>query len=244
MDTTGLPKSYALELLRRTGFNMEQAIEMLFEQGPNAYMGGGSNQFAEKQKKQKQQIEKVFDKYKQDKDSIGIDGTLEYLNDLGLNPEDETVLALCMELKAPAEGQFDRTGFVSGWQRQMVGSFQEMQKKVQEMKLKMKEDDKYFTSVYRFTFTYNLAEGVRTLPLDTAFPLWQLLLEKRYFCLNKWFEFLSTEYKNKSVSKDTWNMIWDFAKFHKQDEKLENYDEEASWPTIIDEYVEWLKPQL
>lgn len=36
-------------------------------------------------------------------------------------------------------------------------------------------------------------------------------------------------------------MIWDFAKYMRQDPDLVEYDEEGAWPSAIDEFVEYLK---
>ena len=52
-------------------------------------------------------------------------------------------------------------------------------------------------------------------------------------------EFLAKEYKDRAVSKDTWNQLYDFSKSIKPD--LSNFDETAAWPVMIDEFVEWKK---
>lgn len=55
-----------------------------------------------------------------------------------------------------------------------------------------------------------------------------------------WITFL-TETQKRAVSKDTWNMILEFAVYHETDTELSSYDEEAAWPSVIDEFVEYLR---
>jgi DCN1-like protein 1/2 len=46
---------------------------------------------------------------------INIEGTIRYLQALGLDPEEPVVLVLAYQLDSPAIGAFTRTGFVEGW---------------------------------------------------------------------------------------------------------------------------------
>ena len=50
-----------------------------------------------------------------DPDMINIEGTIRYLEALGLDPEEPVVLVLAYQLDSPAIGAFSRTGFVEGW---------------------------------------------------------------------------------------------------------------------------------
>ncbi|KAG7087771.1 hypothetical protein E1B28_013712 [Marasmius oreades] len=56
-----------------------------------------------------------------------------------------------------------------------------------------------------------------------------------------WFEFLS-EKKVKGVSKDTWSMFMDFIT--SVDSKFETYNTEEAWPTLIDDFVEWVRKRI
>ena len=48
-------------------------------------------------------------------DVIGLEGTIEYLETLGLDPEEPAVLVLSWFLQAPSVGAFTRQGFLEGW---------------------------------------------------------------------------------------------------------------------------------
>ena len=51
---------------------------------------------------------------------------------------------------------------------------------------------------------------------------------------------MTSEWK-KSVNKDMWNETLKFAQLTLDDETLGFWNEEASWPSVIDEFVEWVK---
>lgn len=67
-------------------------------------------------------LNQIFDRYAdnaQDKDTIGIDGTMNYLADLNVPLDDIAAFALLELVQAPTMGEISRKGFVDGWtQRQ------------------------------------------------------------------------------------------------------------------------------
>jgi DCN1-like protein 1/2 len=63
--------------------------------------------------------------------------------------------------------------------------------------------------IYQFTFQFARQENQKSLPLETAIAFWELLIaDFKYFDL--WKTFL-TEKHGKAISKDTWNLFYDFA---------------------------------
>ncbi|ANB15542.1 hypothetical protein AWJ20_3170 [Sugiyamaella lignohabitans] len=75
---------------------------------------------------------------------------------------------------------------------------------------------------------------------ETAVANWNLLLNGRFSELDKWSEFVLNKYK-RNISKDVWNMTWEFAKYLKTDPELQEYSDEGAWPSVIDEFVAYLK---
>lgn len=48
-------------------------------------------------------------------DTIGVDGSMRYLGDIGVKLDEVVVLAVLTELSAPTMGELTREGFIEGW---------------------------------------------------------------------------------------------------------------------------------
>lgn len=50
--------------------------------------------------------------------------------------------------------------------------------------------------------------------LDTALAMWQLLYadERRWQYIDDWCEFLQEHHKGRTISKDTWAQLFEFAR--------------------------------
>ncbi len=56
--------------------------------------------------------------------------------------------------------------------------------------------------------------------------------------LDLWKTFLSEKW-TRSVNKDMWNMVLEFALKTMTDETLSFWNEDGAWPSVIDDLVEW-----
>jgi DCN1-like protein 1/2 len=104
--------------------------------------------------------------------------------------------------------------------------------------------------VYKYTFTISKTGNSKQAALDQAIAFWDLLFDSPLSAikwmspntpwLDWWKDFLTTSYK-KSVSKDMWTETLKFAKLTLADEAMTFWTEESSWPSVIDDFVEWVK---
>jgi DCN1-like protein 1/2 len=95
-----------------------------------------------------------------------------------------------------------------------------------------------FHEIYNFAFGWAKEKGQKSLALDTAIGMWQLLFAEREWPLvTHWCDFLQDRH-NKAISKDTWAQLLEFSRM--VDPVLSNYDAEGAWPYLIDEFVEYL----
>lgn len=107
-----------------------------------------------------------------------------------------------------------------------------------------------YTKVYEYTFQLAKTGNQKVINVETASAYWELLFTSPLSAVNWntpssswsewWIEFLNNEWK-KSVNKDVWKQTLKFAQLTLQDEAISFWNEESSWPSVIDEFVEWVK---
>ncbi|KAK7205275.1 Cullin binding-domain-containing protein [Myxozyma melibiosi] len=238
VSATGASVRVATSYLRAHGWNIDVAVSEYYD---GSGVGGASA------KKDTKALTAIFDKYKdpEDPSTIGLDGTIAFIqDDLGIDLEDPFVLALACKLEAPTVGQFSKDGFIKGWQALNADSIPKMKKACEKLRSEYATDMDLFKQVYRFTFTFVRPPGQRNLPIETAVEYWNLLLGDKFpspEVLKSWTTFVQEEYK-RVISKDTWNMLWEFNEsVLKSEQGLDSYDPEGAWPSIFDEYVAYTK---
>jgi DCN1-like protein 1/2 len=118
-----------------------------------------------------------------------------------------------------------------------VDSIEKFRAKLPSLRAEIKDDNK-FREIYNFAFTWAREKGQKSLSLETAIGMWQLLFaERNWPLLDHWCQFLQVRH-NKAISRDTWAQLLEFVK--SIDPQLSNYDDEGAWPYLIDEFVEYL----
>lgn len=57
----------------------------------------------------------IQDNPAEEPDRIGVEGSMRYLQDLGVQLDEPALLSVLTELDAPTMGEFTRDGFINGW---------------------------------------------------------------------------------------------------------------------------------
>lgn len=107
-----------------------------------------------------------------------------------------------------------------------------------------------FARVYKYTFDIAKTPGSKAVSLEAANAFWELLFTSELSAvkwqsattpwLSWWKEFLESSWK-RSVNKDMWVQTLKFAELTLSDEALSFWNEDSAWPSVIDEFVEWVK---
>lgn len=184
-------------------------------------------------------IEKYFSKYKDaGEEAILAEGMEKFCVDLGVDPTEFVVLVLAWKFGASQMCRFTKEEFLNGCQKMRVHDAKSLKERFPELVAETREVEN-FQELYNFTFSFGLdhTTGQRSLPVEMAMPLWDLVFtQNRPIILDQWFAFLK-ESDVRGISRDTWNMFLPFVNTILPD--FSNYDESEAWPSLFDDFVEY-----
>jgi DCN1-like protein 3 len=188
-------------------------------------------------------IIQLFNKYcsKDETDTICADGVEELCKDLLIEPNDFQLLVLAWKLDAKKMCKFSKKEFINGLRDTFnVDNLNDLKLKLSLIEFDLISNQNEFKNLYKWTFDFGLDEGERTLPLDIAILLWQLVYDKNSpLILNRWLEFLKLDSNQiKGIPRDTWCMFQQFSRTI-GNFNFESYDDNEAWPCIFDEFVQY-----
>ncbi|XP_062228562.1 uncharacterized protein LOC133926572 isoform X2 [Phragmites australis] len=217
MTITGASEKVALQALKASDWHLEGAFDFFYSQ-PQVSVANSRHH------------EAMYNKYKEpDADMIMVEGVSQLCNDL--------LLVISWHMKAATMCEFTHQEFIAGLQSIGVDSVEKFREKLPSLRAELKDDHK-FCEIYNFAFAWAREKGQKSLSLETAIGMWQLLFAERLWPLvDQWCQFLQVRH-NKTISRDTWAQLLEFVKT--VDPQLSNYDEDGAWPYLIDEFVEYL----
>ncbi|KAJ5718326.1 hypothetical protein N7488_003972 [Penicillium malachiteum] len=197
-------------------------------------------------------VNHVFSKYhgaSDEPDKIGIEGAMRFLGDIDVKLDEITCLAIAEFCKCPTMGEFTRAEFVQAWVGQRCQTIAQMKTHANRLRMKLRTDMDYRRSVYLYTFLVSRIQGQRHVQHDIAVDHWRLFFTEEGSnsgnsattpWLDWWIEFLEGRGK-RPISRDLWGQIELFLVEANKDETFSWWNEEASWPPTIDDFVLWVK---
>ncbi|XP_021757379.1 DCN1-like protein 1 isoform X2 [Chenopodium quinoa] len=226
MAITGVSEKVAHQALKAGDGHLEGALDIYYSQ-PQIKPFTDSRH-----------LEELFNRYRDpDYDMIMADGISSLCTDLQVDPQDIVMLVISWHMKAATMCEYSKQEFIGGLQSLGIDSLEKFREKIPYIRSELKDDQK-FRDIYIFAFGWAKEKGQKSLALDTAIGMWQLLFaEKHWPLIDHWCEFLQARH-NKAISRDTWAQLLEFVRV--VDPQLSNYDAEGAWPYLIDEFVEYL----
>lgn len=247
-DFTGSNSKDAVKFLKQYNWSVNIAANAYFELGPSFDSGSGSAPIVIPSI-DKKEVNALFNKYAIfDEDGDKIESTSPdslteitdygieaFYSDLNISIEDVVTLIVSWKMKAANMCVYTKIEFVRGFEALECSNIDEMKSKIPSMRREIENDTK-FKNFYMYVFTFSCEEGQRSLPLDTAIELWKLLIMTRFKHICAWCEFLQT--LKVGISRDTWEYFYEWCKL--VESGLGQHDEEGAWPSIVDDFMEWV----
>lgn len=199
-------------------------------------------------------MSKTFDKYREnpteEPDEINVEGTGKLLADMDISLEDIGSLVFSELVQSPSLGKITREGFLEGVSDVGADSLAKLRTVIIQRRSALSSDRTLFKNVYFHTFTLALQANQKAVQPDVALEFWQLLFSSsglewrtaRVPWLEWWCEYQEEKYK-KAINKDLWRQTLAFAEKTMKDESLSFWSEESSWPSVIDDFVGWVKEE-
>ncbi|KAG8899538.1 hypothetical protein FRB99_006582 [Tulasnella sp. 403] len=97
-----------------------------------------------------------------------------------------------------------------------------------------------FKEFYLFCFNLMKKSESRVMEMELATVTWSVTLQPKYPIMERVLEFIAAHPSYKAVNKDLWAMTLEFC-LAMQGRELKDWNDEESWPSLLDEFVAWEK---
>lgn len=190
-----------------------------------------------------ERCEKWFQEFLLDDDEpgrIGPDGIEKLCEDLVISVESMAILILAWKLNADEMGYFSKQQWLLGMTKLDVDSTAKLQTLLTKLQAATIHNSSDYKELYRFSFSFAKNKDQKSLDLESAIAMWEVLfspIPSYHEKIRRFLQFLQEKRPVKVINKDQWMSVLDFVQTVEQD--LSNYDISSAWPTLLDEYVEW-----
>uniref|UniRef100_A0AAV1T8M0 Defective in cullin neddylation protein n=1 Tax=Peronospora matthiolae TaxID=2874970 RepID=A0AAV1T8M0_9STRA len=165
--------------------------------------------------------------------SITDEGILAFCDALGVDAQDPVMLALSCAMEAETMGIYTRTEFRRGMHKLQCRSIEELRGKIPCLRSQMQERA-HLGTIYAFAYGFSKDPAQKSLALELAIELWDLLLPGHFYWHRHWIQYVRDNSRS-VVPKDLWLQVLDFGLQINPD--LSNYDENGAWPVLLDEFA-------
>lgn len=172
-----------------------------------------------------------------DPDVIGPEGMEKFCEDIEVEPENIVMLVLAWKMNAKQMGYFTLSEWLHGLTDIQCDSIHKIQCRLDYLKSLLR-DQTHLKSIYRYAYDFARDKDQRSMDIETAKAMLQLLLGKNWPLYGSFHQFLEQS-KYKVINKDQWCNVLEFSRVIYSN--LSNYDEDGAWPVLLDEFVDWLK---
>jgi hypothetical protein len=223
---TGASEAQAIKALRRAAWSVEASTDAFLESGEEpAGMGGGGAAEAEKEfKRFEDRVEKGV---------MNVEGMEALCKELGLDLySSPLILVLCFKGGAQRQGALTAAEFAKLFAATGVKSVAGL-----KAALHMQAAELTKAPFWNWVYSFSCAEGQRAIEKDVAESLLRMLAAQ-WALLPSFLAFFNAQ--NKSITKDTWNLLLSFLKrFPGPEELRKGWDEADSWPVMLDDFQTW-----
>ncbi|KAI9030981.1 Cullin binding-domain-containing protein [Phycomyces nitens] len=176
-----------------------------------------------------------FERYRDEEETnmITPEGTQKFFEDIGVSLESTTLL---IHVFLTTLGNADYHWLENASKQDGVDSINKFKDLLPSLQESVKEDE-MFKKMYLFCFGFSKTTGQKSMDVETAIALWEILLQEKYPHVGQFLEFLQEVKPVKVINKDQWTNLLEFVKTVPVD--LSTYDDSSSWPVLLDDYVAW-----
>ncbi|VVC31507.1 Hypothetical protein CINCED_3A011235 [Cinara cedri] len=163
-----------------------------------------------------------FNKYTNNhsSDTLGPEGMELFCFDIEVDPEDVVMLYLAWKMNAKSMGYFTSAEWLKGFTELQCDSVKKLQSKLDSLRLCF-NDPLTFKSIYRYAYDFARDKDQRSMDVETAKLMLNLLLGKQWTLYPLFAKFIDQS-KYRVINKDQWCNILEFSRSINTD--LTNYD--------------------